>query len=110
MVHASVPSHRVMTADSSGLAPSSHRRGVMPLVTLVNCSGHSSAKSGKSRERTRLECTLATPLTVCEPTSASTAMRTALGSLSSMMDMRDSLSVSPGYTAATSSRKRWLIS
>ena len=89
----SEPSVLVISAASAGLHCSSQRRGVMPLVTLVNSasgqhgrSGRDDALSGPKKSTnglnislTRRECSAATPLTLCEPMIARLAMRSCCG-------------------------------
>ncbi len=45
LIHSSLPSVWVMSADSSGLQKASHRRGVTPLVLFWNFSGKIFTKS-----------------------------------------------------------------
>ena len=63
---------------SAGFASSSQRRGVTPLVLLLNRSGNISARSLTVVVRSNLEWIAATPLVLCEPTMARFAMRTCL--------------------------------
>ena len=65
-----------MSWASGGLLTATNRRGVTPLVTLQNFSGHSSAKSRITVCLSRSECSRATPLTWWLPTVARLAMRT----------------------------------
>ena len=65
-----------MTRQSAGLACCSQRRGVTPLVLLLNRSGNISAKSRSTRVRNKSEWIAATPFVLCEPTTAKWAMRT----------------------------------
>ena len=64
------PMASVMSADSFGLASRTKRRGVTPLVTLVNLSGKYSLKSGSTLSRSSCECSSATPLTFAPATVA----------------------------------------
>ena len=93
-----------------GLACATQRRGVTPLVLLLNLSGHRSTKSRNRPSFSSCECSAATPLTEKLPTIASQAMRTCRTSPSSMIDMRRWRSMSPGHFIDTSRRKRALIS
>ena len=65
----------VMARASAGLASSSQRRGVTPLVLLLKRSGNISARSLTVVVRSSFEWTAATPLVLCEPTMARLAMR-----------------------------------
>ena len=65
-----------MRRRSGSLQKASHRRCVTPLVTFVNFSGHSSAKSRKSSSRMICEWMAATPLTVCDAMTPRYAIRT----------------------------------
>jgi len=93
-----------------GLLTAMKRRGVTPLVTLQNLSGHSVAKSNKTVCFSKSVWSRATPLILWLPTLARWAMRTYRGPLSSMIESRASRASSPGNAARTSSRKRRLIS
>ena len=62
--------------DSHGLAIRRKRRGVTPLVTLVNFSGQKLEKSGSTLSASSWECRAATPLTLVPATVARWAMRT----------------------------------
>ena len=93
-----------------GLACISQRRGVTPLVTLMKRCGYIAAKSAKIVSTIRRECSADTPLTLCDATIASEAMRTRRSPFSSISDRRAIRPVSPGKRAPTSSRKRRLIS
>mmetsp|Transcript_23788 Transcript_23788/g.76437 ORF Transcript_23788/g.76437 Transcript_23788/m.76437 type:complete len:289 (+) Transcript_23788:1096-1962(+) len=110
VTHASPPSVLVASLASRGLASSTQRRGVTPFVLFWNFPGNILAKSGNSLVCTSSECRAATPLTVCEASTLMWPMRTILGKPSWMMDMRDSLSMSPGYLASTRCRWRQLMS
>ena len=66
----------VIVPASAGLASSSQRRGVTPLVLLLKRSGNISAKSLTVVVRSSSEWMAATPLVLCEPTMARLAMRT----------------------------------
>ena len=72
------PTRAVMRFESLGLARTSHRRGVMPLVLFVNLSGQYSAKSGKRLERTSWLWIAATPFTLWLPATARLAIRMCL--------------------------------
>ena len=52
-----------MSAERFLLASRTNRRGVTPLVTLVNLSGQYSEKSGSTLSRSSCEWSSATPLT-----------------------------------------------
>ena len=65
----------VISWARGGLALSSQRRGVIPLVLLLNFSGHNSAKSRSTSFFRSSVCSLATPFTEQEPTVARCAMR-----------------------------------
>ena len=70
-----------------GFDARSQRRGVMPLVTLVNLSMPKTlTKSLKMVALMRSECNSATPLTFLEPMMARKAIRTDWGLDSSIMD------------------------
>jgi hypothetical protein len=73
-----------MSADNSGLAASSQRRGVTPLVLLLNRCGYSSAKSATTRVRSNSEWIAATPLVLCVPTIARFAILTCRTGVSSI--------------------------
>jgi len=64
------PIRSVISSDSSGLANLRNRRGVTPFVTFVKRPGYNSAKSGRTRSRSSLLCSSATPLTLLLPTVA----------------------------------------
>ncbi len=64
------PIASVMSRDSAGLASRMNRRGVTPLVTLVNLSGHMVANSSSTLSRSSWECSSATPLTFAPATVA----------------------------------------
>ena len=100
----------VMSFDSAGFACCSQRRGVTPLVLLLNRSGNTSAKSRSTRVRNRSEWMAATPLVLCEPTTARCAIRTRRAGASSIRLTRPTRASSPGKCRRTSSRKRRLIS
>ena len=69
------PIASVMALASPGLACSSHRRGVTPLVLLLKRSGNISARSFTVEVRNSFEWTAATPFVLCEPTMARLAIR-----------------------------------
>ena len=69
------PIASVMQPASAGLASSSQRRGVTPLVLLLKRSGNISARSWTVTVRSSSEWIAATPLVLCEPTIARFAMR-----------------------------------
>ena len=94
------PMASVMTLASGGFASSRKRRCVTPLVLLLNRSGNSSAKSGTTVFFSRSVWMAATPLVLCEPTMAILAMRTFLGSPSSMRLTRATRASSPGNLRA----------
>ncbi len=52
-----------MRSDRRGLASLMKRRGVTPLVTLVNLSGYTSEKFFSVTSLSSWECSSATPLT-----------------------------------------------
>jgi len=70
VIQASEPSVSEMSARSGGLQKASHRRGVTPFVLFWNLAGHRSAKSLKMVSRMMSEWMAATPLTVCDATTA----------------------------------------
>ena len=90
----------VISRDRAGLASSSQRRGVTPLVLLLNRSGNISAKSRSTRVRSRSEWIAATPLVLCVPTTARWAMRTLRAGPSSIRLMRCTRAVVAGIAAA----------
>ena len=104
------PMASVIVRASAGLASSSQRRGVTPLVLLLKRSGNISAKSLTVTVRSSSEWMAATPLVLCEPTIARLAMRILRSAPSSMRLMRATRPSSPGKRARTSSSKRRLIS
>ena len=66
-----------MRAASLGFAANNHRRGVMPLVTLVNLSiPKTLTKSLKMVALIKSECNSATPLTFLDPIIARYAILT----------------------------------
>src|ERR1700722_16766821 len=71
----------VISLASAGLASRSQRRGVTPLVLLLNRSGNISARSLTVVVRSNLEWTADTPLVLCEPTMARLAIRILRGLL-----------------------------
>ena len=80
----------MISRDRSGLASRSQRRGVTPLVLLLNRSGKISAKSETTVVRSSREWISATPLVLCVPTIARLAMRTCFsGPLGDQADARD---------------------
>ena len=95
---------------SAGLASSSQRRGVTPLVLLLKRSGNISARSLTVVVRSSSEWIAATPLVLCEPTMARLAMRTCCSGPSSIRLMRSTRPSSPGNARRTSSSNRRLIS
>ena len=97
-------------AASAGLASSSQRRGVTPLVLLLNRSGNISARSLTVVVRSSSEWMAATPLVLCEPTMARLAMRTLRSPPSSIEAQRATRPSSPGKRVRTSSSRRRLIS
>ena len=73
------------------------RRGVTPLVMLLNFSGHSSSKSREHGLLAAARCAArATPLIAWLPTQARFAMRTYRAPLSSISDSRATRASSPG--------------
>ena len=67
----------VISWARAGLALRSQRRGVMPLVLLLNFAGQNSAKSLQDFESSRSSVwSFATPFTEQDPTMARWAMRT----------------------------------
>mmetsp|Transcript_6223 Transcript_6223/g.22460 ORF Transcript_6223/g.22460 Transcript_6223/m.22460 type:complete len:236 (-) Transcript_6223:1546-2253(-) len=96
--------------DNAGFACNNQRRGVTPLVTLMNFSGHINRKSGNSCDLRSLVWIMATPLTVCEPMTAKFAMRTIFGDDSSMILIEARRALSCGHISRTCAKKRWLIS
>ena len=78
----------VMSRDRNGLACCSQRLGVTPLVLLLKRAGNISAKSLSTRLRSSSEWIAATPLVLCEPTTARCAMRTFRTGPSSIRLMR----------------------
>src|SRR3954471_24969888 len=78
-----------ITLESAGLAISSQRRGVTPLVLLLKRSGNISAKSLTVVARSNCEWMAATPLVLCEPTIARLAIRTLFGPLFDQAHARD---------------------
>ena len=78
VIQASEPKVSVMSARSGGLHIASHRRGVTPLVLFWNFSGHSSWNSRKMVSLMISEWMAATPLIVCDATTAKYAIRTNL--------------------------------
>ena len=95
VIHPS-PMASVMTFASAGFASNNQRRGVTPLVLLLNRSGNIVAKSGTRRCLISSECNAATPLVLCDPTMARCAMRTCRGARCSMRLTRDTRASSPG--------------
>ena len=57
------PIFEVMSSLRRGLQASSQRRGVMPLVLLLNLPGYIASKSGKRSFLISWVCSAATPLT-----------------------------------------------
>ena len=78
----------VIASANKGFAASSQRRGVTPLVLLLNRSGNISLKSFKRSAFNSSVCRAATPLTECDPTTARYAMRMRLPPASSISDIR----------------------
>src|SRR5580704_19327906 len=74
VIHLS-PIASVIVSASAGFASNSQRRGVTPLVLLLNRSGNISERSLTVVVRNSLEWTAATPFVLCEPTIARLAMR-----------------------------------
>ncbi len=104
-----VPMASVMSSDSPGFASRTNRRGVMPLVTLVNLPGKNSLKSGSTLSRSSCECSSATPLTLEPATVARYAIRTERSGNSEMIDMlRMRISSSP-KRSRTSTRNSSLM-
>ena len=99
----------VMSFDSRRLARRTKRRGVTPLVTLVNLSGQYSEKSGSTLSRNSCECSAATPLTFEPATVARKAIRTARSGCSAMIDIRRTRISSPGKASRTSARNSSLM-
>ena len=104
------PIASVMLEARAGLASRSQRRGVTPLVLLLNRSGYISARSLTVTVRSRSEWMAATPLVLCEPTMARFAIRTLRSPPSSMRLTRPTRPSSPGKRVRTSSMSRRLIS
>ena len=73
----------------------------MPFVTLVKRSGYMRAKSLKNSRSINCECSFETPFTFWLATIARCAMRTCLGSPSSISDIRRRRSPSPGQAEDT---------
>ena len=90
------PTASVSSFARSGLASSSHRRGVTPLVLLLNRSGNSPAKSGTVLVRSSSEWMAATPLVLWVPTIARLAIRTLRTGASSTRLTRAAFASSPG--------------
>ena len=82
------PIASVIAPASAGLASSSQRRGVTPLVLLLKRSGNISARSLTVIVRSKLGWIAATPLVLCEPTMARLAMRILRSAPSSIRLMR----------------------
>ena len=104
------PMASVIAPASAGLASSSQRRGVTPLVLLLKRSGNISARSLTVVVRSSSEWIAATPLVLCEPTMARLAMRILRSAPSSIRLTRATRPSSPGKRRRTSSRRRRLIS
>ena len=108
------PIASVIRRASAGLAMSSQRRGVTPLVLLLKRSGNISARSLTVAVRNSLEWIAATPFVLCEPMIARFAMRTLRSAPSSKTLTRSTRFPSPGKRACTSRRTRrsisWMIS
>src|SRR5271154_967478 len=78
-----------MRLAREGFAANNHRRGVIPLVTLVNLSiPKTLTKSLKIVALIRSECNSATPLTFLDPMIARKAILTDCGFDSSIIDTR----------------------
>ena len=75
---------------------SNKTNGVTPLVLLLNFSGIISKKSRSTSCLTSSVCSAATPLMAWLPTQARFAMRRYFSPLSSINDMRNNRSLSPG--------------
>ena len=90
----------VMSRASGGLASSSQRRGVTPLVLLPKRSGNISAKSGTTFVFSNSEWMAATPLVLWVPTIARWAMRTFRAGFSSIRLMRASAVLIAGMALA----------
>ena len=99
----------MISSDSAGLASRTNRRGVTPLVTLVNLPGKNSSKSGSTLSRSSWECSSATPFTLAPATVARYAIRTARSGCSAMIDIRLIRSWSPSNRSETCSRNSSLI-
>ena len=100
----------VISSPGPGLASSSQRRGVTPLVLLLNRSGNISAKSATVLVRSSSEWMAATPFVLWEPTMARLAMRTwRAGAFLDQAHPGDPRLIA-GMRCRTSSRKRRLIS
>ncbi len=82
--------------DRSGLASRSQRRGVTPLVLLLNRSGKISARSETTVVRNSREWISATPLVLCVPTIARLAMRTRFSGPSAIRLTRETRPGSSG--------------
>ncbi len=106
----SAPMVFVIKPLNLGLAKSINRRGVTPLVLLLNRPGQSSWKSFSTLVLSSSLCRAETPLTAWLPTQAKCAIRTRLPPVSSINDMRAMRWSSPGKCLRTSSRNRELIS
>ena len=65
----------VIASGQRRICPSSHRRGVTPLVLLLKRSGYISARSFTVVVRNSSNGSAATPFVLCEPTMARLAMR-----------------------------------
>ena len=104
------PTASVSSLARSGLASSSQRAGVTPLVLLLNRSGNIAAKSATVLVRSNSEWIAATPFVLWVPTIARFAIRTWRSGVSSIRLIRATFASSPGWAARTASRNRRLIS
>ena len=106
----SLPIFSSIKADNLGLQAFNQRRGVIPLVTLVNLFGHILWNSGNRFFFTNDEWISATPFTLKEPITDKLPIRIIFSLPSSMIDNFSLMTLSPGHTFSTSFIKRWLIS
>ena len=90
------PTASVNRDERPGLARSSQRRGVTPFVLLLNRAGNSPARSLSTVSRSSREWSAATPLVLCDPTTARCAIRTFFSGPSSIRLTRETRPSSPG--------------
>ena len=100
----------VIARESAGFDKCSQRRGVTPLVLLLNRSGNISARSLTVIVRSSSEWMAATPFVLCEPTIARFAIRILRCGVSSTRLTRSTRPSSPGKRLRTESSRRRLIS